>query len=283
MSNIQHLMFTSFLMSTLLWTGVAHTADKPRVVSLDFCADQLVLALAADEQIVALSPDAKKAFSFFRKRANKFPTHTNELDELLFLRPDLVFASNADASIAVRTLARQGVGIFSLNTPSLSDFSTLRLVDAGMALNNLQKAQLIDRTARLMLSDLHSDATLPVPGLYMSPSGITSGAGTFIDEVLNLAGIDNVVARQGIKGWSQLDLEILIVEQPQVIVTSFFDNQVGHQESWRFAAHPAVKKILKNALVIDVPSRLLSCSEWFALEGAVYIHDHLRRQQLEKQ
>lgn len=263
-------------MLTALWGSSAEAKHKPTVVSLDFCTDQLVLALADDEQILALSPDASQVFSFFRERAKKFHSHSNELDELLLLDPDLVFTSASGSSIAARMLNRYGARVYSLDSSSASNLSTTSLVRAGVVLGNSHKAQLMSQSAKSLLRTLQAGTTRSVPGLYLSPSGITSGADTFIDEILRLGGIDNVVARQGIQGWSQLDIEILVVEQPQVIVTSFFDNQVAHQESWRFAAHPAVQKLLKKALVIDVPSRLLSCSEWFALEGAAYIHDHIK-------
>lgn len=272
----------AIFMLTALWTGCAEGAHKPTVVSLDFCADQVVLALADDEQILALSADAKKVFSFFRERAKQFHSHSNELDELLLLDPDLVFTSGSGSSIAARVLNHHGARVYSFDSSSVSNLSVTNLLKAGTVLGDPQKAELLSQSAKSLLRTLQSGTARPVPGLYLSPSGITSGAGTFIDQILNLGGVDNVVARHGIEGWSQLDLEILVVEQPQVIVTSFFDNKVAHQDSWRFAAHPAVQKLLKKALVVDVPSRLLSCSEWFALEGAAYIHDHINNGRLNR-
>ncbi|HXV73107.1 MAG TPA: ABC transporter substrate-binding protein, partial [Sphingomonadales bacterium] len=75
--------------------GLTGAAEKPRVVSLDSCADQLVLALADDAQIVALSPDARGAFSYFGERAAKFPRHREEADEILLLHPDIVITTGA--------------------------------------------------------------------------------------------------------------------------------------------------------------------------------------------
>ena len=49
--------------------------DHPqRIVSLDYCADQYVLKLADEEQILAISPDAVKDFSYMREAAAGVPT-----------------------------------------------------------------------------------------------------------------------------------------------------------------------------------------------------------------
>ena len=50
-------------------------ADAPRrIVSLDYCADQYVLKFADREDILALSPDAGKRFSYMRAAAEGIPT-----------------------------------------------------------------------------------------------------------------------------------------------------------------------------------------------------------------
>ncbi|MCC6788878.1 MAG: ABC transporter substrate-binding protein, partial [Hyphomonadaceae bacterium] len=44
-------------------------AEPRRIVSLDYCADQFVLALADREQVAALSVGARRDDSYFRDRA----------------------------------------------------------------------------------------------------------------------------------------------------------------------------------------------------------------------
>ena len=46
---------------------------RPTLVSLDYCADQFVLALADREQILAVSKDAERRFSHLREKAAAFP------------------------------------------------------------------------------------------------------------------------------------------------------------------------------------------------------------------
>lgn len=265
-----------FLLLAGGWCGAAVAAGKPRVVSLDSCADQLVLALADDEQIIALSPDARGPFAYYRERAGKFPRHREEADEILLLRPDLVITTGAGLGLAAEALARFGVEVYSTGLAPTLERAIEDLVKVGEVLGQTEKAVALANAARAMKKNLENENSLRVAGLYMSPGGVTTGAGTFLDEILRLAGIDNVVAGQGVRGWSQFDLEAFVAERPDAVVTSFFDSRAGHQESWRFAGHPAVKGVLADAIVIDVPSRLLSCPAWFGVEGAAFIRARLR-------
>ena len=64
-------------------------ADAPRwIVSLDYCADQYVLKFADREDILALSPDAGKRFSYMRAAAEGIPTVRPRTADVLALQPD---------------------------------------------------------------------------------------------------------------------------------------------------------------------------------------------------
>ncbi|MEZ5998409.1 MAG: hypothetical protein R3B98_06925 [Hyphomonas sp.] len=68
-------------------------AEKPRVVSLDYCADQFVLGLADREQILAVSKDAEKPFSHLRDRAAGLPKVRAAAEDVVALKPDIVVRS----------------------------------------------------------------------------------------------------------------------------------------------------------------------------------------------
>jgi len=112
----------------------------------------------------------------------------------------------------------------------------------------------------------------------MSPSGITTGSGTFLNEVMTLAGLDNLMADQGLSGWSAFDVESFITLDPDILLTSFFDSKVGNAESWRFSEHPAVREAMERVRIVDVPSRYLSCPAWYVVEGAAYIRNQLEEE-----
>ena len=66
---------------------------RPTVVSLDYCADQYVLALADREQILAVSKDAERMFSLLREKAAGIPKVRAAAEDVVALAPDVVVRS----------------------------------------------------------------------------------------------------------------------------------------------------------------------------------------------
>ncbi|HBJ94399.1 MAG TPA: iron ABC transporter substrate-binding protein, partial [Hyphomonadaceae bacterium] len=64
-----------------------------RIISMDYCADQYVLALAEREDILALSPDADKTFSYLRDQADGIPQIRPVAESVLAAQPDLIVRS----------------------------------------------------------------------------------------------------------------------------------------------------------------------------------------------
>lgn len=258
--------------------SAAYAGGGPTVVSLDSCADQLILALAGDDQILALSPDARGPFSYYREKAGAFPRHDGTAEAILLYQPELVLGTGAGDGKLRGMLERLGIPVVSTGLAQSLDQALAQLEQAGQVLGEPHKAELLAGEARALRRELEAGQGPRRLGLYVSPSGITTGAGTFLDETLRLAGLSNLMAEHGVEGWSRFDLESFLAARPKVVVTSFFDSKVGHSEGWRFSAHPAVQRALKEVKVIDVPSRLLSCPAWYAIEGAAYIRARIAEQ-----
>lgn len=260
----------------LLGGVVAALADPlPRVVSLDSCSDQLVLALAADDQIIALSQDAGGAFSYYNTRAQGFPRHFGTAEEILLLGPDLVLSTGAGDPGLAAMLEGLGVRVISTGLPATIEDALDDLTEVGAALGQGDAAARLKAEALALMQSLKQKEAFGQTALYVSPSGITTGSGTFLHQTIELAGLKNLMAEDGVEGWSSFNLEQFITLKPDIVITSFFDSRVGNAESWRFAAHPAMKDAMVGVTVIDVPSRYLSCPAWYAIEGAALIRQLL--------
>ncbi|MBN2751730.1 MAG: ABC transporter substrate-binding protein, partial [Rhodospirillaceae bacterium] len=92
------LCFAVLLLTAIL--GHAGSAwAKPTVASVDSCLNQLVLTLADREQIVSLSSSVVNPWSSFlyqRARDYKVPLNHRSAEEMVELRPDLVFLGASD-------------------------------------------------------------------------------------------------------------------------------------------------------------------------------------------
>src|SRR5687768_16724460 len=82
----------AILMFVLQWDGAASAAAVPprRVVSLNLCADQLLLALADRDQILSLSPLVRDAsISYLRANGAGLPVNAGKAEAVLFSGADL--------------------------------------------------------------------------------------------------------------------------------------------------------------------------------------------------
>ena len=89
--------------------ALAAAAAKPSAVSLDYCADQYLLALADDDQILAVSRGADKHYSYMREAAAPFHKIRASMEEALVLKPDIIFrqwGGGANAESAFGRLAQ---------------------------------------------------------------------------------------------------------------------------------------------------------------------------------
>ncbi len=273
--------WTGLLLATLslaLTPGLA-TAALPRAASLTLCADQYLLGLAAPDQIVAVSADARDPRqSLFAAEAAAYPAHRGSSEELIALRAEVVLPDRWMPLQTAARLDRLGVRVVSIPLPNTWDDIASATCSIAAALGRpeqgeLRVAEMQARLAALAVKNTQRHGPEPLAA-YFLPDGASAGSGTFIDTVLQAAGTRNQATELGLRGWGGLDLERLVDVRPDLLVLGFFD-QGGESRRMAFARHPVFRRLLAQRPVIAVPDRYWSCSGWFLAEAATYIAAHL--------
>ena len=137
----------------------------------------------------------------------------------------------------------------------------------GLALNRLALGQYLSRQSQARLNDLDARKPPRLEALYLRPDGGSAAAGTFIADVHDRAGYDALPNRLGRSGWTSIDLETLVLNPPQIIVTSFFDDQgLGLRRS--LARHPAFQYVAAHSSVIAIPGQMWTCDSWPLIDAA---------------
>ncbi len=234
-------------------------AGKPRLVSLDYCADQFVLALADREQIMALSPDAHARFSHFRDRARGLPVLRAGAEDVLALAPDIVVRSWGGDRRSLALYER--LGIRTVETPHAMSLEAGQAVLAAFAEQIGQRPR-----GEAILAALAAPAPEQAQkALYLTPGGVSAGRNTMIDAIITHAGLRN--ANTG-SGWTGLDLEGLVLEPPSLILAAFFGFGSDAADHWSVSRHPVMRQKLASARVIRLDEARISCGAWFAAEEA---------------
>ncbi|MCF6216160.1 MAG: ABC transporter substrate-binding protein [Emcibacter sp.] len=261
----------------------AHASDipeakKPKIISLDYCADQYVLAVAEQGQIMALSMAADSAHSFFRGRAAGLPKFYSTVDELLYLKPDVVVQSWQAHAKMPELMQRRGIRLFETYFGSDPDVVIRNIRRAGQNFAQEKHAEALINTYKKRLAALRALPKLDLRAAYVTPSGYTAGSDTIMDDVIQLAGFQSYAAARKITGWQTLPMEDLLIDPPDIFIASFFDTNLKTQSVWSKARHGILARMLRDMPAIFLPGRYVSCNGLFMVDAA----ERLRAEAMEK-
>lgn len=253
--------FVALAAAATLLAFPAEAAPR-RVVSLDQCADQYVLALAPRGAIVGLSPRADDADAWMRAEAKGLPRMRPTLEAVTAARPEVAVRYWGGDPKLMRALQRQGVKVVQIDDAAGFDTvaANIRKAAAGLEAQAAGERLVAEMDARLARS---RGAWRGERALYMTPSGFTSGPGTLMDALLRAAGLVNAVSAPT---FAPLSLEALVLAPPRLFVMGFFDNARG--DHWGGGRHPVLRRLARGRTVASLPGAMLGCPIWAAAEGA---------------
>lgn len=259
----------------ILLFGLAACAAPPssmaehRIVSIDYCADQMLLGLVERERIAAVSVDVGSDPLFAAPRAEGLPRVKAELERIIALRPTLVVRSYGGGPRLEAMVEQAGVQVFTL--PYADSIAAARqgVLTAGDALDardaaRVRVAALDAAVAVARRERRHTAAT----ALYMTPGDVTTGPGGLIAELIETAGYRSYEQRPG---WHRLPVEQLMAEKPQLVVRGFFESDVHRQDRWAASGHVALAAGLRDVPSVDVPGSTLACGNWLAGDALLAI------------
>ncbi|KEO92229.1 iron ABC transporter substrate-binding protein [Erythrobacter longus] len=240
-------------------------SDAPtRIVSLDYCADQYVLEFADRDDILALSIDADKRFSYLRDKAKGLQKVRPRSADVLALQPDLIVRSYGGEPNIAGFMQRAGVPVVQVGFPQNIAEVREEVLRIGSALGQGEKArQTVDDMDRRLAALAGSQEGAP-DALYMTPGGVTAGEGTLVHELMKAAGLGNF---QTSAGWHPIPLERLAYERPDLVVAAFFQGEHSAVHNWSATRHRVAQAQLSDLPVAAVDGAWTSCGGWFLVEA----------------
>ncbi len=241
----------------------AGEAKPQRVMSLNLCADQLVLMLVAPSRIASVS---------FLSRASEKPLLTAEaarvrvnygtLEEVLAQKPDLVIAGIASTPTTREFLKRAAIPL--VEVPVATNFDEIRKTTrlVGRAVGEEAKADALIRELDATLAELQSARlSRRIIVADWGGGGEVSGKGTLFDAILTAAGGVNLADSMRDQKFGSFDFEQLLALNPDIIA---------------FIQHRIVQSVYRNRQ-ITYPESLYACGLPQSAEAA----KALRRAMLE--
>ena len=258
------------VLSTLILAlaAPAGAAEKPRVMSIDNCAIQLILALAERAQIVSLAKGGEvTTLAAIKALGEGLPRNERTAEEIIRARPDLLFYGTWTGSTAM-TVKRLGIRAIRLEPPRDVEQAKRQIVEVATLLG--QEARGRELAARIARQQAEAIARRPearLNGLVYRSGGYAYGADTLVDSIMDSAGINNVAARLGQKLAGTIEMETVLMAAPQVLLDDQVRDRADPRIATDFLAHPALRRGLPaTPIAIDTLSTLVDAHR-ATLEG----------------
>lgn len=261
-----NLIWGALLMSASIAGGGAETdPSRPlRVMSLDQCADQFVLALAPEADL-ALSPRADDPDSWMAKAAQGKRRIRSTREAAAGFRPDVVVRYWGGGARLLAALEREGVRTLTVDDATDMDGVRANVRQVAAGLNQKARGERLIRHMDARLAEAQG-AGQGRSAAYLTTGGFTSGPGSLMDAVLRAAGFRNAVTRPG---YQPLGVERVLLSPPFLFVKGFFDVV---RSDWRGAGrHPAVARVARDRTAASLPGAALTCPAWFAADAAAIL------------
>lgn len=237
-----------------------HTQIPQRIASLNICIDQLLWELVPHERLVSISYlTANPIWSPIAGQVRGVPLNHGLAEEIVPLKPEVIFAGEFDAPNAIELLKKLGLRVERLPLPRKLDDINIQIVQLAELIGAQQKAQTMVQEINRQVAELKAAnvGKTPLTAFWYSANGVVIGDGTLEHELMQLAGLRNLAAERGMFSFNQLDLELLLSAKPQILIVEE-NSDDAFSLAREYLSHPALKHA--DFKVVILPAGLSGCA-----------------------
>lgn len=253
--SLRPLLLASFL---LLPVGARADAVAPqRIVSLNLCTDQLLLALVEPQRIASITWLSRaEGDPAQRDLARGIPVNHGSAEEVLAAHPDLVLAGRYTTTTTRRLL--RGAGVRLLEIDAVDDWEGIRRITRQLAAATgaeVRGEALLQQMDAVLAQAAAARPATPLRAIGWSGAGEdVPGADTLFNTILTTAGAVNMAARA--HGTGSFDLEQVVRARPQVLLRG---SAYADDRSLRgaVAMHPVLRD--QPLAVVAYPDGVYGC------------------------
>ena len=195
-------------------------AVRPSIVSLNPCADQLLVALVPPERIAAISHYSHDpgATSLPLEVARRFPATAGTAEEVIALAPDLVVASSFTPAATRDAFKRAGLETLYLDSPTTIAASQAQVAELARAVGEPARGAALNRRIDDAVAGARYSGPA-IPALLYISGDLATGGGTLLDEMMGRAGLRDAAADYGLAMTGTLPVETILAQPPTLILT----------------------------------------------------------------
>ena len=235
----------------------AELAPPERIVSINLCADQMLLKLANPGSVTALGPFARDPLlSFLADRAQAFPQVSNRTENLLHVEADAFVVGPFDNMYMRGVLRRRGIKEIIVGR-------WVSLSEVKQGVKNFSNTIGVEAAGSMLISEIEI-AVADLRGLVKGDRPQTFlllhrrgyvGEGEIVSELLEIAGLINAAKGAAAQFMS---VESVVALRPSLLVVSGRDVR-AEDRGLELLEHPALTRLYPPSRRITTPDRLTIC------------------------
>ena len=229
-------------------TEITLTERPGRITTTNPSAAQTLWELGAKDRVVGVTQFA----SYLNGSESKANVSASGLgvstERVVNTTPDLVLAPNASAG-DVEGLRNANLTVYHFPAATSVDDVATKTETIGRLVGECAAAESVNQDMHDAVNETREQtADLDRPkALYPLGGGFVAGDETFINEIMQVGGVDNVAAAEG-DGYPQLSDEVIISTDPEVLLVTDPDAPIVGQQP--YASTTAGEE--NNTIVLDV-------------------------------
>jgi len=237
----------------------AQTAQLPRTASLNLCTDQLLLALADADHILALSPLARDpSLSMLSENARPFATVYPRSESLLQIKPDLVLTAPYEHRLTRKILNQNRIDTMAFGAWTGIDHGKEQIRQLAARLGHPDRGQMLINHIDEALAVRPKTALQTISFLEIERRLYAPGAQGVISDILSQWGLSNAAKSLGVERGGFVALERLIMNPPDLLIVTETSPK-AEDLGTALLRHPALNRIYNDKRRIGVPTRLTLC------------------------
>ena len=250
-------------LAALAFSSSVAEARPLRIMALDQCADQYVLALAPDADL-ALSPRADDPDAWLRQQAVGHKRLRPTLEAAVGFQPDVVVRYWGGEPRLLSALTQRGVKVVTIDDAIDLEGVRRNIRTVARDLGQAERGHTLERQMDGKLAKAASvKRAAEAPGaVYLTSGGFTAGPGTLMDAMMRAAGFRNLSAAPG---FGALSVERIAMNPPVRFVLGFLDQLRADLRGP--GRHPVVARAAEGRTASRLPAATLTCPAWFAADA----------------
>lgn len=245
-----------FFINIITASAVSGADKKLRIISLAPSTTEILFALGLDDEIIGVSQYCNYPEQALNK--TKIGTFSQpNIEKILTLKPDIIFCTGLEQAPAIDKLKKLNLKVYVCDPRNFRElFASIKEIaeltgkeNEGKALIQKMKNEIkeISDKTQVMPDDKKPKVFIEI----WSRPLMTAGAGSFVDELVSIAGGANI-AKDTLRPYSYFSAEEVIKRDPDCIILAYMEYQSSKKALYQRLGWKNISAVKNNRVYNDI-------------------------------